>query len=327
MPFLDHGILDILANATGGIGVVLEHRYYGASTPKRSDLGEGDTWGVDQLRWLNNRQALEDSARFVREMRFPETNNSHLSAPHSPVIYYGGSYPGARAAHMRVLYPDLIYGAIASSAVVAAIEQFPDYFYPIARGAQQDCTQAIQSSIAWIDTIIAPQPWKGQHQTEQDDIKVKELLDLFGLAGLQNPSDFANLLTVPLGSFQSLNWDPSVSTNDFADFCTALVGETSGPVSPAPQRRIQKHDRQFKFKQDSSLEVPPAVLNYASYIKDNYVAACTSKNNTMEECFGTSDWSHYYNSTELDSTISWTFQYCSTVSSNQLCPQYRCIFS
>lgn len=30
LPFLDTGIADILARATGGIGVVLEHRYYGA---------------------------------------------------------------------------------------------------------------------------------------------------------------------------------------------------------------------------------------------------------------------------------------------------------
>jgi Serine carboxypeptidase S28 len=28
LPFLDTGIVDILAKATGGIGVVLEHRYY-----------------------------------------------------------------------------------------------------------------------------------------------------------------------------------------------------------------------------------------------------------------------------------------------------------
>jgi hypothetical protein len=27
----------------------------------------------------------------------------------------GGSYAGARAAHMRILYPDIVYGAIASS--------------------------------------------------------------------------------------------------------------------------------------------------------------------------------------------------------------------
>lgn len=32
IPFLDTGIVEILAKATDGLGVVLEHRYYGAST-------------------------------------------------------------------------------------------------------------------------------------------------------------------------------------------------------------------------------------------------------------------------------------------------------
>lgn len=31
LPFLDTGIMDILPKATGGIGIVLEHRYYGTS--------------------------------------------------------------------------------------------------------------------------------------------------------------------------------------------------------------------------------------------------------------------------------------------------------
>ena len=34
LPFLDTGILDILAEATGGLSIVLEHRYYGASCVK-----------------------------------------------------------------------------------------------------------------------------------------------------------------------------------------------------------------------------------------------------------------------------------------------------
>lgn len=33
LPYLDTGIVDILTAATGGIGVVLEHRYYGESVP------------------------------------------------------------------------------------------------------------------------------------------------------------------------------------------------------------------------------------------------------------------------------------------------------
>ena len=31
LPFLDTGIVEILAKATGGLGIVLEHRYYGTS--------------------------------------------------------------------------------------------------------------------------------------------------------------------------------------------------------------------------------------------------------------------------------------------------------
>jgi hypothetical protein len=314
LPFLDHGILDILANATGGIGVVLEHRYYGESYPNRMDLGPGETWGVDQLRWLNNRQALEDSAQFVQRMSFPEANNSNLTAPHQPVIYYGGSYPGGRAAHMRVLYPGLIFGAIASSAVVVAIEEFPDYFYPISRGAQQDCSQAIQSSIAWMDKILAPEPWKGQHQTKQDASKVNELKALFGLQDLQDTVDFANLLAYPLGNFQALNWDQSVSSDAFAQFCTTLVGSSSGPVSPAPQRRDYDHQTVFDTSTSASLSIPEVVQNYATYIKKTLVEPCKADNGTVEECFGTQDWSDYNNATALSDSLSWTFQYCSTVS-------------
>lgn len=32
LPFLDTGIVEILTNATGGVGVVLEHRYYGTNS-------------------------------------------------------------------------------------------------------------------------------------------------------------------------------------------------------------------------------------------------------------------------------------------------------
>lgn len=36
LPYLDTGIVDILAEATGGVGVVLEHRYYGTlSSPSQ----------------------------------------------------------------------------------------------------------------------------------------------------------------------------------------------------------------------------------------------------------------------------------------------------
>lgn len=42
---MDTGIADILANATGGLGVVLEHRYYGNSVPVSN-------FSTDSLRYV-----------------------------------------------------------------------------------------------------------------------------------------------------------------------------------------------------------------------------------------------------------------------------------
>lgn len=41
LPFLDTGIVEILTKATGGVGVILEHRYYGASRSSLVDECEG----------------------------------------------------------------------------------------------------------------------------------------------------------------------------------------------------------------------------------------------------------------------------------------------
>jgi len=69
---------------------------------------------TDSLRFLNNDQAAADSAAFMSKVKFAGIDED-LTAPGTPWIYYGGSYAGARSAHMRILYPDIVFGAIASS--------------------------------------------------------------------------------------------------------------------------------------------------------------------------------------------------------------------
>jgi hypothetical protein len=59
LEFLEKGILEILSNATNGLSVVLEHRYYGDSVPVSS-------LSTDDLRFLNNAEALEDSGYVSR---------------------------------------------------------------------------------------------------------------------------------------------------------------------------------------------------------------------------------------------------------------------
>lgn len=304
IPFLDTGILDILSKATGGIGIVLEHRYYGTSLPNRTELGPGDAWGVDQLRWLTNKQALKDSAEFIRNLNIPGTDNSEKRK----IIYYGGSYPGGRAAHMRLLYPELVHGAIASSAVVTAVDEFPEYFYPIGRGAPTNCSQAIQAAIAGIDEIVAPNPLTGGDQPDRDANRTQQLLELFGLEGLTNLGDLANLNTYPLGAFQSLNWDPKVSSTEFGKFCEVLTtyGTKDGYELDSLSARLESQ----------GLNVSREVHAYANYMRTNYVQPCTQGEDgqpgaSADECFGT-DYDAFASETKLSAGRAWTFQYCST---------------
>jgi hypothetical protein len=84
LPFLDHGILKILSEATGGLGVVLEHRYYGDSMPV-PDLS------TDNLRWLTTAQALADNAYFTRHAVFPGLDARLADSLKSAKwIHYGG---------------------------------------------------------------------------------------------------------------------------------------------------------------------------------------------------------------------------------------------
>ena len=103
LPFLQKGIIHQLAEATGGIAVVLEHRYYGTSFPT-PDLSRAN------LRFLTTQQALADTAYFAENVVFEGLEDHKLTAPHTPYIAYGGSYAGAFVAFLRKTYPHIYYG-------------------------------------------------------------------------------------------------------------------------------------------------------------------------------------------------------------------------
>ena len=125
LPYLQKGILYQLAKATCGIGVVLEHRYYGTSFPT-PDLS------TKNLRFLTTQQALADTAYFAQHIKFKGLEHHDLTAPKTPYIAYGGSYAGAFVAFLRTTYPDVYFGSIASSGVTKAIWDFWEYYTPVA---------------------------------------------------------------------------------------------------------------------------------------------------------------------------------------------------
>ncbi|KAI8971168.1 peptidase S28 [Trametes punicea] len=280
LPFLDTGIVEILTRATGGLGVVLEHRYYGRSMPVNNLT-------TDSLRWLNNAQSAADSANFMANVKFPGIEED-LTAPSHPWIYYGGSYAGARAAHMKILYPDLVWGAIASSGVTHASIENWEYMEVIRRAADPRCSHHLQSSIEIIDALL--------------DVPVSRtaIKALFGLEALEHDEDFVSLLESPLGAWQAKVWDPEVGSTRWDEFCDFLDKPFSDPG-------VAYNEELNLVMLTEDLGVPVPVYNYARYINKNYVSQCTS---SIEDCFGTYD-DAKFQETSLDQTWRlWLFQVC-----------------
>jgi hypothetical protein len=117
LPFLQKGIVAQLSQATHGIGVILEHRYYGTSFPT-PDLS------TENFRFLTTEQAMADEAFFAQHINYPGMESyGDLSSNTTAYISYGGSYAGAFSAFLRVQYPDVFWGSISSSGVVSCSER------------------------------------------------------------------------------------------------------------------------------------------------------------------------------------------------------------
>ncbi|KAF8170938.1 peptidase S28 [Pholiota molesta] len=267
IPFLDTGIVEILARATGGVGVVLEHRYYGESIPVSN-------FSTDSLRFLNNDQSAADSANFMKNVKFDGVDED-LTAPGTPWIYYGGSYAGARAAHMKILYPDIVWGAIASSAVTHAALENWEYMEIIREAADPACSGHLVGSIGTVDDILL-----GGNKFLKTQLK-----KLFGLSDLEHDEDFVSVLESPLGSWQAKCWDPKI-----------------GSTPP-----FGHEDRMVTL--DDGLAVDFAVVNYGKWIKQHIVSRCPSES-SVEDCFGTFD-DEKYRDTGIDQSWRlWLFQVC-----------------
>ena len=105
------------AEAIGGAVVMLEHRYWGESSPY-ADLS---TKNMQQLTLKNS---IADLTYFAKTVNLPFDKNHSSSATNAPWVLSGGSYSGALSAWTEHTAPGTFWAYHASSAPVQAVNDY-----------------------------------------------------------------------------------------------------------------------------------------------------------------------------------------------------------
>lgn len=105
------------AQAVGGASIVIEHRYWGTSSPF-TDLTP------ENLKYLTVAQSVQDMTYFANNVVLPFDTSGNSNAAKAPWVLVGGSYSGALAAWTEITAPGTFWAYHGSSAPVQAIEDY-----------------------------------------------------------------------------------------------------------------------------------------------------------------------------------------------------------
>lgn len=263
LPRFGNGIAKILAEATGGISVLLEHRYYGASFPVQ-DVSARD------LRFLTTEQALADVAYFAQHVQFPGLQ-AKLTSRDAPYILYGGSYAGGMSALARKIYPDVFWGAISSSGVTAAIDSYWQYFDTLRTIIPEECSATVQTLTKIVDSMLF----------DGDRSRAHAIKSLFNLETLLD-DEFAEVISAPLSYFALGHWDSEQDFAAFSFYCAAITSNEALFASTLQLRADAQRILSLAGVEEKAGIYTSRMLNYIGYMKDFVRQEC--KGEDVRKC-------------------------------------------
>ncbi|KAK4113371.1 hypothetical protein N656DRAFT_707943 [Canariomyces notabilis] len=245
-------ITGLYAQAIGAAVIVLEHRYWGQSSPFQ-------VLDTQNLRYLTLENAVADMVHFARTVNLPFDPSGVTNAPRAPWISVGGSYSGALAAWIEKLSPGTFWAHHASSAPVQAIRDFWQYFQPIQDGMPRNCSLSMTQIATHIDSVL----WQ-KKKTE-----ILRLKQMFGLEKLEHDDDFASCgRCVPSGRVaEHTNYSRFYAMCDSIQGARPVQTEEGNNTSTTPKPIIPGTAAGFW----------QALANYASWFKNEYLpGTCNS---------------------------------------------------
>jgi len=205
----DHAITGLFAKEIKGAVVMVEHRYWGNSSPF-ADLT------TKNLRYLTLNQSISDFTYFAKTVELPFDTNQSSNADKAPWVFTGGSYSGALAAWTSSISPGTFWAYHASSAPVEIITDYWQYFTPIQEGMPRNCSADISRVIDYLDSVM-------MNGTASEKYEVKQK---FGLESVKHDDDFMSTLENGPWLWQSNSFTTGYS--DFYQFCDAIENVQAG---------------------------------------------------------------------------------------------------
>ncbi|KAI0157148.1 peptidase S28 [Hypoxylon sp. FL1284] len=193
----------LMAQELGGAVVIMEHRYWGQSSPF-------DTLTVENLQYLTLENSIKDNTYFANNFDAPFDTTGKSTAKDAPWVYTGGSYPGALAGWIAAKDPGTFWAYYGTSGVVEAIGDFWQYFVPVQEATPQNCSSDLNAVIDYVDSVLL----KGS------PMEKAKLKDMFMLGGIED-ADFAAALENGPWQWQSGQFysDSISGYNPYYRFC------------------------------------------------------------------------------------------------------------
>jgi hypothetical protein len=164
----------VIAQEIGAAVIVIEHRYWGFSSP----FAELTT---ENLQYQTLENAIADLNYFALKVKLPFDTSGATNADKAPWVLVGGSYSGALTAWTEATTkPSVMWAYYASSAVVETIGNYWSYFLTEAENMPKNCSADISLVIDHLDKI-------GETGTPKEHAAAKAN---FGLEGVSHYDDF-----------------------------------------------------------------------------------------------------------------------------------------
>jgi hypothetical protein len=171
---------------------------------------------ANQWQYLTADQALEDFAVFAKGFTLPSTSQIKLKSPDAlrpqktPWIVVGASYPGVRAALLRIRNPEVVFASWSSSGPVQAQINMASYYEAVERSLPRNCSADWVAVTKYVDGVLMGSDTAAQ-LTIKRALYIADATEPGGNTTLVQPLSDADIMAISSSTLADVLGDPLIN--------------------------------------------------------------------------------------------------------------------